>query len=120
MRIVIDLDGVLCAIKQPGQIYSDVEPIPGAAARLREFRAAGHTVVIYTARNMATYEGNIGKVMKNVGLITLEWLENHGMEYDEIYFGKPNGHIYIDDRAVHFQDWEKLDLNALFGEARDR
>lgn len=120
MRIVIDLDGVLCKIKQPGQSYADVEPIPGAAQRLQEFRAAGHTVVIYTARNMATYDGNLGKIMKNVGLITLEWLEKHGMEFDEIYFGKPNGHVYIDDRAVRFQSWENLDLNDLVQEARER
>lgn len=120
MRIVIDMDGVLCKIKQPGQAYTNVEPIEGAADRLRQFRSAGHTVVIYTARNMATYDGNLGKIMKNVGMITLEWLEKYGMEYDEIYFGKPNGHVYIDDRAVHFRDWANLDLNDLLEEARDR
>jgi len=120
MRIVIDLDGVLCKIKQPGQAYADVEPVDGAAERLRQFRLAGHIVVIYTARNMATYDGNLGKIMKNIGLITLEWLEKYDIEYDEIYFGKPNGHVYIDDRAVHFRGWENLDLNALLEEARDR
>jgi capsule biosynthesis phosphatase len=120
MRIIIDLDGVLCRIKQAGQSYAEVEPIPGAAERLQQFRAAGHTVVIQTARNMATQDGNLGRIMKNVGLVTLEWLERHGMEYDEIYFGKPNGHVYIDDRAVRFADWENLQLKDLLEGARER
>jgi capsule biosynthesis phosphatase len=120
MRIVIDLDGVLCTIKQPGESYADVQPIPGAAERLRQFRAAGHTVVIQTARNMATQDGNLGRIMKNVGRVTLEWLDRHGMEYDEIYFGKPNGHVYIDDRAVRFLDWQDLELKDLLEEAHER
>lgn len=120
MRIIIDLDGVICKIKQPGETYADLEPVAGAAEKLRSFRAEGHTIVIYTARNMATYEGNLGKIMKNVGLVTLEWLEKYDMEYDEIYFGKPNGHVYIDDRAVRFQDWDSLGLDILLKESRER
>lgn len=120
MRIVIDLDGVICTIKKPTESYADVKLIPGAAKKLCQLRAAGHTIIIYTARNMATYDGNLGKIMKNVGLITLEWLKENNVEYDEIYFGKPNGHLYIDDRALRFLTWDQLDETILEQEARER
>ena len=49
---------------------------------------------------MATQESNLGKVMKNIGKITLEWLSKYKVPYDEIYFGKPNAQVYIDEGRV--------------------
>ena len=43
--------------------------------------------------------------MRNVGKITLDWLDRHGIEFDEIYFGKPSAELYLDDRALRCQDW---------------
>jgi capsule biosynthesis phosphatase len=120
MRIVIDLDGTICELKRPDQSYADVQPLPGAAERLRELRAAGHYVIVQTARNMATCESNVGRVMKNVGKITLDWLAEHEIEYDEIYFGKPNAHVYLDDRALRFSSWAEITLERLSAEARER
>ncbi|MGC1375509.1 MAG: hypothetical protein WA821_04765 [Anaerolineales bacterium] len=120
MRIVIDLDGTICPIKQPDQNYEDLLPLPGAVSKIRELRAAGHYVIIQSARNMATCESNLGKVMKNVGLLTFEWLRTHGIEYDEIYFGKPNGHVYIDDRALRYETWDRITPDALEKAAGER
>lgn len=120
MRIAIDLDGTICQIKQSGQSYSELEPLPGAVERIRELRKAGHYVIIQTARNMATCQSNLGKVMRNVGLITLEWFEKYGIEYDEIYFGKPNAEVYLDDRAVRFITWDQVTDENLKEAARER
>ena len=120
MRIVFDLDGTICPIKEPGQTYADLKPFPGAVARIRALRADGHYIIIQTARNMATCDSNLGRVMKNVGKITLDWLDHHGIEYDEIYFGKPNAEVYIDDRALRFNDWEALTEEVLNQVARPR
>ena len=118
IRVAVDLDGTICELKQPGQSYADVAPLPGAAERLRELRAAGYYVIIITARNMQTCQSNLGRVMKNVGKITLDWLERHGIEYDEIYFGKANAHIYIDDRALRFGAWADVTTDVIAREAR--
>ena len=120
MRIVIDLDGTICEIKKPGQSYMDVAPLPGATERIRLLRSQGHYVIIQSARNMATCESNLGKVMKNVGLITLEWLQKHEIEYDEIYFGKPNAEIYIDDRGLSFESWSLVTEQFLMDLAKPR
>ena len=104
LRICIDLDGTICDIRKDGETYADVRAKPGAAEKIRALRAAGHTVIINTARNMGSTGHNVGKALKNVGKMTFEWLEKNGIEYDEIFFGKPNADITIDDRAVRFAD----------------
>ncbi|MBX3083447.1 MAG: capsular biosynthesis protein [Anaerolineae bacterium] len=120
MRISIDLDGTICPIKGPDESYADLVPFEGAAERIRALRAAGHYIIIHTARNMATCQSNVGKVMRNVGKITLDWLEQHQIEYDEIYFGKPNADVYIDDRAVRFSNWAEITEPALLRDAKAR
>jgi capsule biosynthesis phosphatase len=120
MRIVIDLDGTICTLKQKNETYADVLVKPGAVEFIKKLRSEGHIVIIQTARNMATCESNLGKVMKNVGKVTLEWLEKNDVEYDEIYFGKPNANLYIDDRALRFDDWENMSYNELDILAREK
>jgi capsule biosynthesis phosphatase len=120
MRIAIDLDGTICSIKDSDQSYNDVQPLPGAAEKIRQLRAAGHYIVIQTARNMATCDGNLGKVIKNVGLTTMAWLAKHGIEYDELYFGKPNAELYIDDRGIRFVSWEDITPELIAREAKSR
>jgi capsule biosynthesis phosphatase len=120
MRIVIDLDGTICFLKQKNQTYADVLVKPGAVVFIKNLRKAGHYIIIQTARNMATCDSNIGKVIKNVGKITLEWLDNNDIEYDEIYFGKPNASLYIDDRAFRFEDWQKIAVEQLESLAREK
>jgi capsule biosynthesis phosphatase len=108
MRICIDLDGVICALRKPGQSYADVEPIPGATEKLRQLKAAGHYLIIATARHMKTCQGNVGQVVARQGAVTLDWLARHGIEYDEIHFGKPHAQVYIDDNALRFQAWDLI------------
>lgn len=119
LRICIDLDGTICDIRKDGETYADVRVKPGAAEKIRALRAAGHTVIINTARNMGSTGHNVGKVLKNVGKMTFEWLEKNGIEYDEIFFGKPNADITIDDRVVRFADnWAEISEDMLMREAK--
>jgi capsule biosynthesis phosphatase len=112
MRLCIDLDGVICQLKEPGQTYDQLLPVPGAPEKLRELKANGHYVIINTARHMKTCQGNLGAVGAKISLITLTWLEKYEIPYDEIYFGKPHADIYIDDNAYRFQTWNDVDDDA--------
>jgi capsule biosynthesis phosphatase len=120
MRICIDLDGTICQIKRPDETYSDLKPLPGAKEKIHRLRAKGHYIIIQTARNMATYQGDLGKVMKNIGKITLDWLDKWQIEYDEIYFGKPNAELYLDDRALRFENWSLINEKNLQKASRSR
>ncbi len=108
MRICIDLDGVICKLREPGQQYADLDPVPGAVEKLRELRAAGHYIIIATARHMKTCDGNVGKVIARLGATTLDWLARHEVEFDEIHFGKPHADVYIDDNALRFEAWDAI------------
>ncbi|MBN2152422.1 MAG: hypothetical protein JW839_13300 [Candidatus Lokiarchaeota archaeon] len=112
MRIVIDLDGVICSLKQDDQTYADVTPLPGAVEKLKRLKADGHYIIIHTARHMLSTSHNIGLINKKVGKMTLEWLDKHDIPYDEIYFGKPYGEVYIDDSAYLFRHWSEVDPAA--------
>ncbi len=113
MRIVIDLDGTICPIKEKDGSYQDLVPLEGAVERIKDLKKAGHYIIISTARNMATQESNLGKVIKNIGKVTLDWLDKYEVPYDEIYFGKPNAQVYIDDRALRFSDWDSISHSSL-------
>jgi len=108
MRICIDLDGVICQLKKEGQTYDQLEPVPGAIEKLKQLKAAGHYIIIQTARHMKTCEGNVGRVQARIGSITLNGLEKNEVPYDEIYFGKPWAQIYIDDNAFRFDNWNAI------------
>lgn len=107
-RICIDLDGVIANFKTKGQGYFDVLPLEGAKEKLDALKANGYYIIIQTARHMKTCEGNVGLVNARISKDTLNWLEKHQIPFDEIYFGKPWAHIYIDDNAFRFENWSKI------------
>ena len=59
---------------------------------------------------METFLGNVGKINAVQGPILYEWLEKYEIPYDEIYFGKPNADVYIDDKGLKFESWKNLQL----------
>jgi capsule biosynthesis phosphatase len=101
LRICFDLDNTLVSYpKTPGN-YSSVEPINKNINFLKLLKELGHTIIVYTARRMKTHNGNVGAVTSDIGRVTFDTLDKFGIPYDEIYFGKPYAHFYIDDLAVN-------------------
>jgi len=108
LRFCFDLDNTLVTFPTVRTDYSTVMPIPQNIALLRELKARGHTIIIHTARKMGSNSGSVGKALKDIGKITFDTLESFNIPYDEIYFGKPNADIYIDDLALNvFSNMEK-------------
>lgn len=104
MRICFDLDNTLCT----GKPYEFAVPFPGIKELLIELKKNGHTIIIQTARGMGSAYSNPGICVKNIGKITLDQLDDWGFVYDEIYFGKPNADIFVDDKAFHASKMNKL------------
>ena len=50
---------------------------------------------------MQTHNSNVGKVIKDIAMVTLQTLENFNINYDELLFGKPIADIYIDDKSLN-------------------
>ena len=114
MRVCIDIDGTLCEIRQAHQSYADVQPLAGAVEQLKAMRDAGYYIILATARHMKTCDSNVGMVIARQGKTLLQWLDEHQIEYDEIWFGKPNADLYIDDRALRFNNnWHDMSIADL-------
>jgi hypothetical protein len=50
---------------------------------------------------MRTHGGNVGAVIADIGVVTLNQLTKYDIPYHDIFFGKPYANIYIDDLAVN-------------------
>ncbi len=117
-RLVIDLDDTLTR-SNPALSYDDKEPNLPLVERLRDYKLQGFEIVIQTARNMRTYQGNVGKINANTLPVIIAWLRRHDIPYDEIHVGKPwcgTEGFYVDDRAVRPSEFVALSLaeiNAL-------
>lgn len=114
--IVMDIDGTLCEIKSKEQSYLDVIPKFNILEKLNKMKQEGFYIILYTSRQMRTYDGNIGKINANTGKILFQWLEKYNIPFDEIYFGKPwcgkNG-FYVDDKAIRPSEFAKLSYDEI-------
>lgn len=119
--LVLDLDKTLCTKKQSNESYSEVLPKEDLVDIINTLHNNGAEVIIESARNMLTQNNNEAKVIKNVGLTTLQWLSDNHIDYDGIKFGKTMGTCYIDDKALRPKEFiaiynsleDKTDLNEL-------
>lgn len=114
--IVMDIDGTLCEIKSKEQSYLDIIPKFNILEKLNKMKQEGFYIILYTSRQMRTYDGNIGKINANTGKILFQWLEKYDIPFDEIYFGKPwcgkNG-FYVDDKAIRPSEFAKLSYDEI-------
>ena len=114
--LVIDIDHTICtpndSAKDTYEKYGKATPIPEMITSIRKAKEKGFRIVLLTARRMATHDGDINKVIEDVGELTTNWLKDHEVPYDDLIFGKPNAVYYVDDKAmrpdefVKFIEWE--------------
>jgi|TARA_Y100000031_G_scaffold144014_1_gene175001 hydroxymethylpyrimidine pyrophosphatase-like HAD family hydrolase len=98
MRLIIDLDGTICTEEKTFS-RTLAKPIRGAKEALCKLRDAEHTIIIYSARSWSEYE------------MTIQWLKDNQIPYDQVILGKPVGDYWIDDRALRFTSWHQITEN---------
>jgi capsule biosynthesis phosphatase len=99
-RYCFDLDNTLLTYPIIKDDYTTVQPIKRNIDILKKLKELGNIIIIYTARRMKTYNGNINMVFMDQGTIVFDTLKKFNIPYDELYFGKPYADYYIDDLAV--------------------
>ena len=113
---VFDIDGTICPIKKKDEKYEDLVPFPDIVEKLKEYKNNGAKIILYTSRNMNSYNGNIGLINKHTAAVLSAWLEKWEIPYDEIIYGKPwPGHkgFYVDDRSVRPDEFLKYSVEEL-------
>jgi capsule biosynthesis phosphatase len=107
--LVVDLDGTITV--DSNLEYSEKVPNKLVVAKLREYKEKGYQIIINTARNMNSFEGDISKINKETLPVALSWLNRHEVPFDGIVVGKPwcgfEG-FYIDDRAIRPSEFVSL------------
>ena len=110
-RIIFDVDGTL-TITNPSLDYLQVEPNWEIVEKLKQYKEAGYEIVLFTSRNMRTYNCNVGKINANTLPKLINWLHKHSIPYDEIFVGKPwcgTDGFYVDDKAIRPSEFLKLE-----------
>lgn len=121
---VFDIDGTLCPIKMKDERYEDLVPFPEMIEKLKYYKENGAKIILYTSRNMNSYNGNIGLINKYTASVLSTWLEKWKIPYDEIIYGKVwPGHkgFYIDDRTIRpdeFLKYTPSELEQLCADSR--
>ena len=92
MSFIFDVDGTLCPIKKKEETYADLVPYEAMVAKLRAYKEGGAKIVLFTARNMNSYNGNIGLINANTAKVMTAWLDQWQIPYDEIIYGKRERH----------------------------
>lgn len=108
-RICFDFDNTLVTHPDVPGDYTTVRPIDQNINYANFLHDLGCTIIIYTARRMKTHGGNVGSIVADVGRVTIDTIERYNIPCDELYFGKPYAHAYIDDLAYNaFDDYPFL------------
>jgi ribonucleotide monophosphatase NagD (HAD superfamily) len=94
-----DIDGVLATLV-PGNDYKQARPIPEAIIVVNRLYEAGHRIILFTARGSATGI--------DWAQVTRSQLEDFGVRYHELRFGKPAADFYIDDRMLTLDEARRL------------
>lgn len=114
-RLVLDLDDTI-TINDSKRAYSDQLPNLEVIKKLRAYKEMGFEIVIFTARNMRSFESAVGKINAVTLPIIIDWLTKHNVPYDEIHVGKPwCGHdgFYVDDKAVRPSEFTALSYEEI-------
>lgn len=97
MKIAIDFDGVICqrnGIPTIRNSWWEDKPVEGALDSINLLLKMKYKVWIFTSNP------EMHKVM--------EWLNRHNFPELEVTNIKKPAHIFIDDRAIRFTNWQDI------------
>lgn len=104
---IIDIDRTICSDPIVHGDYSTCLPDRIMIDKTNELFDEGHTIILFTARGMRTYQEDIIDIHINVKPVLVDWLKQNGVQYNKLIMGKPwgpNVH-YIDDRNMSFKEF---------------
>jgi histidinol phosphatase-like enzyme len=100
---IFDIDGTICT-NSNGK-YHDADPITTRIKIINDLYEAGNIIILHTARGMGSSENNSKVASEKWHSFTVSQLSNWGVKYHQIFFGKPAGDFYIDDKGQNDIDF---------------
>jgi glycerol-3-phosphate cytidylyltransferase len=109
MTYCFDLDNTLC--ETVASDYTSCRPIQNRIDKLNSLYDSGERIIIFTARGMSKYSGNLDLIIENLFEKTQNQLNSWGIKYHELIMGKPSYDFVIDDKNLlieYFFEKEKI------------
>jgi len=101
-RIMVDVDGVLHTYEKGWNDGKLEGVMKGAGESLKELHNMGFEIVIFSTRAAGGENSNTKEIVQDLE----KWLQENDLYYDFITGQKLGALCYIDDRAIHFTDWQ--------------
>jgi hypothetical protein len=112
LTYVIDVDNTICSQTHNDKPdYMLATPFTDRIKRINALYEAGNTIIMYTARGMGRSNGDVAIAYDEMYRFTDDQLKSWGLRYHRLQLGKPLAHVYVDDRAVHANDFFEDDLS---------
>jgi hypothetical protein len=96
---VFDIDGTICSYTDGN--YDLAQPIKERIKLINKLYDSGNQVIFYTARGMGTFKNNSLAASQKWQALTEIQLNEWGVNFHALFFGKPAGDFYIDDKAIN-------------------
>jgi len=107
--IAFDLDDVICSRPNGYEYlgpnkYDYCEPDQSIIDLVNSLYEGGNKIVIYTARGMSQYKGNVALIYSELYSKTIHQLNAWGLKYNQLIMGKIHYDLFIDDKALNSSD----------------
>lgn len=86
-----------------GEIYDPPTDYAREAINILRKR---YRIVIFTARICTQFAREVGKTQEELKIEVANWLHSNNIYFDEITCEKGPAVAYIDDLAIHFDNWK--------------
>lgn len=98
-KLIIDVD---YTISKKVDTYANALPNINMINHIKHYKENGFVIVLFSARNMNSFNGNMELINNITRPELLEWLTKNEIPFDELILGKPwnDEGFYIDDNAV--------------------
>tara|TARA_R110000824_G_scaffold153926_23_gene325814 strand:+ start:6210 stop:6530 length:321 start_codon:yes stop_codon:yes gene_type:complete len=99
MTYVFDIDGTICTNSNGD--YDSAEPFQERIEMINQLYDAGNKVIFQTARGMGRTNNNVVQAYKLFYDYTKRQLDEWGVKYHDLFLGKPEADIFIDDKGIN-------------------
>ncbi len=107
-----DIDNTICTTFKSE--YKKAKPKRKIIKLINNLFDLGHEINFFTARHMGRNKNNSLKAKKCGYKFTKKQLDDWGLKYHKLFFGKPSADYYIDDKSIYLKKkTNKILLNLI-------
>lgn len=103
-KYCFDLDGVIC--NNTWGDYEKAVPFKEAISKINKLFDEDNYIIIFTARYMGKFNGNIKQVYNYGYDSTFKQLKSWNLKFNKLVMGKVEYDIFVDDKNLNYPvDW---------------